>query len=88
MTTVNIYLKECDSSRRQPHAHVLRDIGLYLTQLLQLFGIIARGDDAIGFQQAAGQQALEDVILPKLLTFADAREQIRKLALKLKGRVL
>lgn len=84
MSTTNIYLRNADTTKTPPHAHILRDIGVYLTQLLRLFGIIA-DEPVIGLQQAQGQPGLEDAVLPGLVQFADIREQLRKLALKSKG---
>lgn len=76
-----MYLKACDNLKTRPHAHVLKSVATYLTDLLRLFGVIV-APQTLGFPVGEQQQALEDKVMPDLLRFADLRERIRRKALE------
>jgi hypothetical protein len=83
-SAVNIYVSKCDKERTAYDTAVLRDIGVYFTQLFRMFGVLESAH-TIGFPLDGGQQALETLVSPMLYKFATLREQLRALALSCKG---
>ncbi|EDQ87553.1 uncharacterized protein MONBRDRAFT_37829 [Monosiga brevicollis MX1] len=58
MTEANKYVSTEEAEKRQPHTQLLRQVGLYLTKILKVFGVIgANGAEEIGFPT---QTALDD----------------------------
>ena len=58
MTATNTYLSECERERAVAHQQTLEQIGMYLTRLLRVFGVIDDGaTEAIGFPMVADEDS-------------------------------
>ncbi|XP_012280129.1 cysteine--tRNA ligase, cytoplasmic [Orussus abietinus] len=81
VTYSNIYMKDC----KTPNTLLLRDIAVYITKMLTIFGTIS-SHDAIGFPIGeAVNNNVEETIMPYLNILADFREVIRSHARDLKA---
>ncbi|KAF8376287.1 cars-1 [Pristionchus pacificus] len=79
----NAYIVEKEKAHKMPNCVLLRDIGVYITTQLRMFGIPTSGD--IGFAvESEGNNAvngnLEETIMPYLSVLADFREKVRSIA--------
>ncbi|XP_062513505.1 cysteine--tRNA ligase, cytoplasmic-like [Corticium candelabrum] len=75
----NIYVRECQHNDRQPNQILVRNIAIYLTDLLKMFGAIS-GEQTIGFSVAeAGQGSanVEEIAFPFVSAFAQFRDEVR-----------
>ncbi|XP_043269194.1 cysteine--tRNA ligase, cytoplasmic [Venturia canescens] len=71
----NVYTKECKNS----NTLLLRDIAVYITRMMVVFGAISSQHEAIGFpidDQSAGSN-VEETIMPYLTILGDFREKVR-----------
>lgn len=76
MTATNTYLSECERERAVAHLQTLEQIGMYLTRLLRVFGVIDDGaTEAIGFPLAADQDSGD--LETKVAQFGQVRHRVR-----------
>lgn len=60
MTTTNTYIAQCEKERVVAHKETLEQIGLYLTRLLRVFGVIDDGKhEQIGFPSASSTATID-----------------------------
>ncbi|XP_023315626.1 cysteine--tRNA ligase, cytoplasmic isoform X2 [Trichogramma pretiosum] len=82
VTNCNIYLKDCP----KPNTLLLRDISVYITKILTIFGAISE-HDSIGFPNEGDISSanLEEKVMPYLEILSDFREKVRTHARTLKA---
>ncbi|XP_057668067.1 cysteine--tRNA ligase, cytoplasmic [Diorhabda carinulata] len=81
VTASNIYRRE----RKPPNSLLLYDIGLYVTKILKIFGVISE-KETLGFPTATGTfNNIESLVRPYLTILAEFRDNIRTSARVLKA---
>ncbi|GMR47883.1 hypothetical protein PMAYCL1PPCAC_18078, partial [Pristionchus mayeri] len=83
ITIGNAYIVEKEKAHSTPNCVLLRDMAVYITSQLRMFGIPTSGD--IGFPvESDGEGSLngnlEETIMPYLSVLADFREKVRAIA--------
>ncbi|KOC66183.1 Cysteine--tRNA ligase, cytoplasmic [Habropoda laboriosa] len=83
VTHCNIYMKQV----KQPNTLLLRDVAVYCTKMLSIFGAISSSHDCIGFPVDANTTNLnvEEIAMPYLEILASFREKVRSHAKTLKA---
>jgi cysteinyl-tRNA synthetase len=80
-----------ESNRAQPgslNRQLLRGTALYITRIFDILGLVARGEEPVGFPAASGGSAaadLETQVLPYLSALADFRDNVRRSAIEAKA---
>ena len=79
-----------ESHRATPGAlnrQLLRGVALFITRIFDVLGLVARGDEQVGFPVAAtsGAADLEGQVLPYLSALADFRDNVRRSAIEVKA---
>lgn len=83
VTSCNIYMKKKKASKDAPNARLLKNVAIYITDILGVFGAV--GDDngaTFGFGstgKAGGQVDEEEIAVPYLNVLAEFREGVRRL---------
>ncbi|XP_077867451.1 cysteine--tRNA ligase, cytoplasmic-like [Saccoglossus kowalevskii] len=77
----NIYIRDMKAAKLLPNSILLRNIAVYLTKILKIFGAI-EGDETIGFPMSVGDNNtnVEDTVMPYVKVFADFRDKVRQVA--------
>ncbi|XP_060068191.1 cysteine--tRNA ligase, cytoplasmic-like [Ylistrum balloti] len=80
ISACNIYITKCKVDKRLPNRMLLKNMASYITDMLKIFGAIDT-DTTIGFPQGgkAGTD-LEETVMPYLQTFAQFRDDVRKVS--------
>ncbi|CAH1787800.1 unnamed protein product [Owenia fusiformis] len=79
-TSSNSYIASQRAAKISPNGILLKNIAIYITRILKVFGVI-QGDEPIGFPQGgAKSQNIEETVMPYLQSFATFREDVRKVA--------
>ena len=86
ISAANQYIKAREEAKAVPSVLLLRNIALFVTRSLRVFGAITSSDE-IGFGDAGGGSggstaSREELLMPYLNALVDFREQIRSLALE------
>ncbi|XP_015599244.1 cysteine--tRNA ligase, cytoplasmic [Cephus cinctus] len=83
VTNSNIYIRESEN----PNTLLLRDIAVYITRMLIIFGAISTPHDTIGFPigNETATTNVEETVMPYLNILADFRESVRAHAKTLKA---
>ncbi|VDP09540.1 unnamed protein product [Soboliphyme baturini] len=82
ISDVNVYITKCAFEVVTPNCPLLRDIAIYVTRMLKIFGVIS-GDDEIGFSDSndKGNTAnKEEMVMPYLKVLTDFRGKVRDYA--------
>uniref|UniRef100_A0A8C4R1K5 Cysteine--tRNA ligase, cytoplasmic n=2 Tax=Eptatretus burgeri TaxID=7764 RepID=A0A8C4R1K5_EPTBU len=77
----NSYMATAKSAKRPVSKCLLKNVAVYLTDMLKIFGAI-EGDDPIGFPIGASTQVtdLEAMVMPYLTVLSEFREEVRAIA--------
>uniref|UniRef100_UPI00358F0329 cysteine--tRNA ligase, cytoplasmic n=1 Tax=Myxine glutinosa TaxID=7769 RepID=UPI00358F0329 len=77
----NSYMATTKSVKRLVNKCLLKNVAVYLTDMLKIFGAI-EGDDPIGFPIGASTQItdLESMVMPYLTVLSEFREEVRAIA--------
>lgn len=82
IAAANVYLHKKKSARQTPCRLLIRNSGLYVTRMLNVFGV--SGQPQVGFTSEADESLSvankEDVALPYLKALADFRGNVRRIA--------
>ncbi|XP_065206637.1 cysteine--tRNA ligase, cytoplasmic isoform X2 [Planococcus citri] len=82
ITQCNIYVKD---SERNINAILLKNIAMYITKLMQVFGVIP-SSESIGFPLSTKSDAnIENILMPHLNILSEFRDSIRSAARTLKA---
>lgn len=84
VTACNVYLKSKKASKAIPHAGLLKNVALYVTNILKVFGVAGEQEaPTLGFGGGgnAGNSAVneEKLVAPYLEVLAEFREGVRRL---------
>jgi len=75
ISIVNSYLNENNST--VANYLLVREIAIYCTNLLRIFGVFEGSEASIGFQSSSGVLNLEETVMPYLNVFSKFRDDIR-----------
>ena len=73
----NVYVTECDP----PNTRLLENVALYVTKMLQMFGVIP-SSRIIGYPVQSEQVDVEATVLPFASLVANFREEVRQVSLQ------
>jgi len=81
ISDANVYLNANDAAKTVPNCLLLRQIGIYLTDLFRAFGLLQDGSAEIGFcDKNSSVVDREELLMPYLESMANFREEVRKIA--------
>jgi cysteinyl-tRNA synthetase len=87
--SANAYVEANRSTPGGINRQLLRGTALYITRIFDVLGLVARGEEPVGFPAAAGAGGgsadLETQVLPYLTALADFRDSVRKSAIEAKA---
>ncbi|OWF41686.1 Cysteine--tRNA ligase, cytoplasmic [Mizuhopecten yessoensis] len=80
MSACNIYMTKCKVDKRFPNRKLLKNMATYITDMLRIYGAIET-ETVIGFPQGgAASTDLEETVMPYLQSFAQFRDDVRKVS--------
>lgn len=88
VSAANAYVETNRASPGAINRQLLRGLSLYITRIFDVLGLVARGEEQVGFPAAAGNSGtadLESQVLPYLSALAEFRENVRKSAIEVKA---
>jgi len=82
--TANAYVEANRSEPGGLNRQLLRGTALYITRIFSVLGLVARGEEPVGFPSAGGGGSvdLETQVLPYLTALADFRDNVRRSAIE------
>jgi cysteinyl-tRNA synthetase len=77
----NVYIGDQRHDDKLPNQTLIRNIAVYLTDMLQMFGVIEE-EQSIGFSMGTGKGVanVEDIAFPFVSAFAQFRDQVRSIS--------
>ncbi|XP_008582409.1 PREDICTED: cysteine--tRNA ligase, cytoplasmic [Galeopterus variegatus] len=77
----NLYMAARKATRRRPNQALLKNVALYLTHMLKIFGAIEE-ESSLGFPVGGPGTSLnlESIVMPYLQVLSEFREGVRKIA--------
>ncbi len=87
--SANAYVEANRATPGGINRQLLRGTALYITRIFDVLGLVARGEEPVGFPAAGGggggSADLETQVLPYLTALADFRDSVRKSAIEAKA---
>jgi cysteinyl-tRNA synthetase len=86
--SANAYVEANRATPGGINRQLLRGTALYITRIFDVLGLVARGEEPVGFPAAGGGNGsadLETQVLPYLTALADFRDSVRKSAIEAKA---
>lgn len=85
VSAVNVYIREMNTAKRTLNTVLLKNIAVYVTHILRVFGAIETSDE-IGFPAigGVGNTSIEAIVTPFLTVLSNFRTEVRTQARKTK----